>query len=131
MKVLIASNGHPTADQIYRKVRKDFPTTSLATVYKTICMMKKMSAVLELEFSQENNRYDGKRPFPHPHVICTQCAKIIDPDSVKLNKMTRKIAAETGFQIVNFRVDFYGICPECQNTGRVKPQAMLSERSKR
>ena len=34
LKVLAESEGHPTVEQIHEKVKKDFPTTSLATIYK-------------------------------------------------------------------------------------------------
>ena len=114
LKVLTTSKAHPSADQIYETVRRDFPTTSLATVYKTISMMKKTGDILELEFSRNNNRYDGRTPFAHPHVICTECGTIIDPDSLETDKITKKIMEETGFRIVNHRMDFYGVCPRCQ-----------------
>ena len=114
MKVLASSVDHPSAEQIYDKVREDFPTTSLATVYKTIATMKSMGDVLELEFSRGGNRYDGRNPFPHPHVICTECEKVIDPHAVEIDEITKKIMEETGFRIVNHRLDFYGLCPECQ-----------------
>ena len=114
LKVLTTSNAHPSADQVHETVRRDFATTSLATVYKTISMMKKTGDILELEFSRNNNRYDGRTPLPHPHVICTECGTISDPNSLETDKITKKIMEETGFRIVNHRMDFYGVCPRCQ-----------------
>ena len=102
-------------ETIYEKVRSTFPTTSLATIYKTVSLLKEMNEVLELGFADGSNRYDGHKPFPHPHVICTKCKKIIDPDLSSLKDMTKEVAAETGFEIVTHRLDFFGICPECRN----------------
>jgi Fur family peroxide stress response transcriptional regulator len=114
LKILAVSKGHPSVERIYEQVKADFPTTSLATVYKTVSVVKELGEVLELGFSDDSNRYDGNKPYPHPHVVCTQCKKIIDPDLSSLTDMTDELAQETGFRIVNHRLDFFGICQECQ-----------------
>ncbi|MCJ7500308.1 transcriptional repressor [bacterium] len=114
LRVLAPSEGRPSVEEIYNVVVKDFPTTSLATVYKTITLLKELGEVLELEFSQGSNRYDGSKPFPHPHVVCTRCKRIVDPDLESLSAMTAEVSEQTGFKVVNHRLDFYGLCPECQ-----------------
>jgi Fur family peroxide stress response transcriptional regulator len=113
LRVLAASEGHPTVETIYEKIRAEFPTTSLATIYKTVSLLKEINEVLELGFADGSNRYDGNKPFPHPHVICTKCKKIIDPDLSSLKDMTKEVAEETGFQIITHRLDFFGICRDC------------------
>ena len=114
LRILAKSEGHPSVEEIYGVVIKDFPTTSLATVYKTITLLKELGEVLELEFSHGSNRYDGNNPFPHPHVVCTRCKSIVDPDLESLSAMTAEVSEQTGFKVVNHRLDFYGLCPECQ-----------------
>jgi Fur family peroxide stress response transcriptional regulator len=114
LKVLAHSQGHPSAEQIYTQVKAEFPMTSLGTVYKTIQVLKEMGQVLELGFPHQSNRYDGNMPYPHPHLICVQCEQIIDPDVSMLPDLAQVVARQTGFQIVTHRLDFYGICPACQ-----------------
>ena len=114
LKILAFSKGHPSVESIYEEVRRDFPTTSLATVYKTVTLLKDLNEVLELGFPEGSNRYDGNKPYPHPHLICTQCKKIVDPDLASLADMTQELVSDTGFQIINHRLDFFGICPDCQ-----------------
>lgn len=114
LRILAESRGHPSVEDIYEKVRVNFPTTSLATVYKTITVIKELGEVLELEFSNEQNRYDGKNPHPHPHLICVKCREIIDPELSSLAYLTRELTADTGYKILSHRLDFYGICPKCQ-----------------
>jgi len=114
LKTLAYGHDHPSAESIYTKLLEHYPTMSLATVYKTINLLKKEGEVLELEFSDLGNRYDGCNPAPHPHVICTQCGKILDPSQLDLDKITQKMMAETGFKITTHRLDFFGICSECQ-----------------
>jgi Fur family peroxide stress response transcriptional regulator len=114
LKVLAYSNSHPSAETIYSELIEHYPTMSLATVYKTIALLKQKGEVLELEFSDLGNRYDGKKPYSHPHVICTGCGTIIDPSMHNLEDITQKMAKETGFKIMTHRLDFYGLCPDCQ-----------------
>jgi len=115
LKILAFSEGHPSIENIYEQVKVDFPTTSLATVYKTLTLMKKLDEVLEIGFADGSNRYDGNKPYPHPHLICINCRKIVDPGLTTLTDMTQQLAQDTGFRIVNHRLDFFGICPDCQN----------------
>ena len=114
LKVLVGSTEHPTVERIHEQVKSDFPTTSLATVYKTVTLLKELNEVLELGFPEGSNRYDGNKPYPHPHVICIRCKEIVDPDLSALADMTSELKKETGFKIINHRLDFFGICPGCQ-----------------
>ncbi len=114
LKILAASEEHPSVEQIYERVKVDFPMTSLATVYKTVTLLKEMGEVLELGFSDGGNRYDGIRPYPHPHLICTKCKNIVDPEVATLSELRQEVAQSTGYQIVSHRLDFFGICPQCQ-----------------
>jgi Fur family peroxide stress response transcriptional regulator len=113
VKILAKSDGHPSVEDIYDQIKKDFPTMSLATVYRNIVLIKSLGEVLELGFPDGSNRYDGNKPAPHPHVICIKCKKIVDPDLDSLDEMTKEVALETDFKILNHRLDFFGICSNC------------------
>ena len=112
-KILAESAGHPSVEEIHGQVRKAFPTMSLATVYRNIVLIKSLGEVLELGFPDGSNRYDGNRPYPHPHLICIKCKRIVDPDLHSLGDMKKEVADETGFKILNHRLDFFGICSDC------------------
>ncbi|MDD3826972.1 MAG: transcriptional repressor [Anaerolineae bacterium] len=115
LRLLAASNGHPSAHQLYDQMKEQFPTTSLATVYKTLNVLKEMDEVLELGFSGDDNRYDGNKPFPHPHLICIRCQKILDSEVNLDQGLIQEVAQSSGYQIVGHRLDFYGLCPECKD----------------
>jgi len=114
LTILAESKEHPSAEQVFERVRIDFPMTSLATVYKTIGLLKEMGEVLELGFSDDSRRFDGRRPSPHPHLICVHCRRIVDPGVAALDRWADELGSETGFRILSHRLDFYGVCPQCQ-----------------
>ncbi len=113
VKILAKSKGHPSVEDIYDEIKTDFPTMSLATVYRNIVLIKSFGEVLELGFPDGSNRYDGNKPYPHPHVICVKCKKIVDPDLDTLDELKSEVASETNFKILNHRLDFFGICSNC------------------
>jgi Fur family peroxide stress response transcriptional regulator len=113
VKILAKSEGHPSVEDIHARIKKDFPTMSLATVYRNILLIKSLGEVLELGFPDWSNRYDGNRPIPHPHVICIKCKKIVDPDLESLDEMKKEVAVETHFKILSHRLDFFGLCSDC------------------
>ncbi len=114
VRVLSESIGHPSVERIYETIRTDFPTVSIATIYRNVLIIKDLGEVLELGFADGSNRYDGKKPYPHPHVICVKCKCIMDPDLGSLKDVTRELANETGFKILSHRLDFFGLCKRCQ-----------------
>lgn len=114
LRLLAASDGHPSASQLYDQLQAQFPTTSPATVYKTLNLLKDLDEVLELGFSDDDNRYDGNKPYPHPHLICVRCRKIMDQDVSMAQDLLQHVAQQSGYQIVGHRLDFYGLCPDCQ-----------------
>jgi Fur family transcriptional regulator, peroxide stress response regulator len=75
LKVLALRDGHPIVERISDTVRAQFPTTSIATIYKTVALLKKENEVMEISFPDGSSRYDGNKPYPHPHLICTRCKK--------------------------------------------------------
>ena len=115
LRLLAADEGHSSASQLYEQLKAQFPTTSLATVYKTLNLLKEMGEVVELGFSDDDNRYDGARPYPHPHLICVQCHTIVDTDGALAVSLVERVAADSGFEITGHRLDLYGLCPECQS----------------
>lgn len=113
IQILVQNGGHPSVENIHVQLKKEFPTMSLATVYRNILLLKSLGEVLELGFPDGSNRYDGNKPFPHPHIVCIKCKKIVDPDLDSLEDMKKEVASETKFKILSHRLDFFGICGTC------------------
>ena len=130
VKILANSEEHLSAEKIHERVKPDFPFTSLATIYKTVTLLKKMGEVMELGFVDDSNRYDGTRPYPHPHLVCLKCKKITDPDIPVLSELPQELARKTGYRIMNHRLDFFGICPSCQKKKQSKDLEYLDHLQK-
>ena len=114
LRALLDSNTHPSAEEIYAQVKQVSPTTSLATVYKTLDTLREMGEVLEIQPGDGRQHYDGVRPHFHPHVICTQCGEIQDVEVEGLTGLPGLAQSASGYEIHAQRVEFYGLCVACQ-----------------
>lgn len=114
IEAFLNSDRHPSVEMVYEEVRKTFRTISLATVYKTVNLLKELEEILEIGFSSGHNRYDGKKPYPHPHLICSKCNAIIEPNIDILDQITTEVEKTSGYRILSSQLEFFGICPSCQ-----------------
>ena len=113
VRLIAVSEGHPSASQLYTKIKQQFPTMSHATVYKTLSMLKEMNQVLEIDL-RDDSHYDGNRPDPHPHLICVNCNQIIDGELTIDQQSLRKLEQVSGYKILRPQISLYGLCPECK-----------------
>jgi Fur family transcriptional regulator, peroxide stress response regulator len=113
VRLIASSEGHPSAAQLFAKIRTRFPTMSHATVYKTLALLKDMDQVLEIDL-RDDSHYDGNRPDAHPHLICTKCNQIVDGELEIDSALLRKLEKASGYRILRPQITFYGLCPECK-----------------
>jgi Fur family peroxide stress response transcriptional regulator len=116
VRLIAASEGHPSASQLYTRIKRRFPTMSHATVYKTLAMLKDMNQVLEIDL-RDDSHYDGNRPEPHPHLICMNCNKIMDGDVSLDPEALRDLEQASGFKILRPQISLYGLCADCKGKG--------------
>ena len=76
-KILMETSKHPTAEVIFGELQSQYPTMSLATVYKTIEVLKEMGLVSSLNVGEDSFRYDANME-PHIHMICQECNEVTD-----------------------------------------------------
>jgi Fur family peroxide stress response transcriptional regulator len=113
VRLIASSEGHPSASQLHTTIKRQFPTMSHATVYKTLSLLKEIGQVLEIEL-RDDNHYDGNRPEPHPHLVCMRCNKITDGDVSLDPESLRSLEQESGYKILRPQISLYGLCPDCQ-----------------
>ncbi|HVP22506.1 MAG TPA: Fur family transcriptional regulator [Conexivisphaerales archaeon] len=112
-KCVLVTDWHPTAEEVYQKIRPEYPTISLATVYSTLDTLVR-AGMLQAVSTREVIRYDSHVPR-HINLICLNCGKIIDVDDDVIAEVAKKRAAGYGFHIVDQQYSVYGYCEECRS----------------
>lgn len=110
---LMNTTTHPSADAIYKDIHVQYPTMSLATVYKALKTLVEVGLVQEINVGEGNFRYDGNCS-PHPHLQCLKCGKVDDFNGLNLDNLNSLAQENTDYEIVSNKVYFYGYCKNCQ-----------------
>lgn len=99
---------HPTAEEVYAKVKAEDKGVGRATVFRNLSVLSEEGKFVRLFFADHATRYDTN-PAPHDHFVCKRCGRIIDiPASCGL-KMPENLNVE------NASITFYGLCDDCKN----------------
>ncbi len=113
-RAVLGSRAHPTADEIFRAVRREFPSISLTTVYHTLDTLKTLGEVTELRLG-DSSRFDPNQ-VAHHHLICLACGGITDIDREE-SPMPIPPAVLAEYEVVDYQVQFTGYCKSCRPSG--------------
>ncbi len=104
---------HPTAADLYEIVRRRLPKISLSTVYRNLERLASLGKIRRLVFSGAETRFDGN-VRRHDHVRCVGCGRVDDAELPPLELSSPKQHDLGGYQILDYRLEFLGLCPECR-----------------
>ncbi|MCC2641935.1 MAG: perR [Nitrospira sp.] len=112
-RALAETTSHPTADDLYRTVKRQYPSISRNTVYYTLGILRQAALVQEVNVGHEVARFDANVAVHH-HLICLGCRRILDVMDEALNQVVLSSGQARGFQILGHRIEFHGYCADCQ-----------------
>ncbi len=109
----IAQTGdHPSAEQVFQRVRSRMPTVSLDTVYRTLWLLNDLGLVATLGSSRERTRFDANLSSHH-HFVCGSCGFTRDFYSDDLDKIRLPDSIDSLGEIEGTHVEVRGVCREC------------------
>ncbi len=112
LEAVLASDDHPTAAQVYQRVRRRYPGIAYATIYNALRWWVERGSLREFTFGDAAARYDRNHDR-HDHAICTRCGRLLDV-SVRLpKKVFEEVRRRTGLEIATHHVQFVGLCGTC------------------
>jgi Fe2+ or Zn2+ uptake regulation protein len=107
-------HSHPSAEQVYRVVRKGIPHISLATVYRNLHLLAEDGKIREVQFQGDIIRYDGMLDT-HEHFYCTSCGAVEDlPAKLPVATLTT-VENKLGVTVERYALDYYGLCKKCKS----------------
>jgi Fe2+ or Zn2+ uptake regulation protein len=112
-RFLIATESHPTADEVFTRVRGEIPDISLATVYKSLETLVGCGLAVKLTYGDGSARYDG-RTDPHPHARCLRCDSVLDVPGRLDGTALAGLGPPDGFTVQGYRLELVGLCDACR-----------------
>ncbi|MCZ6622650.1 MAG: transcriptional repressor [Deltaproteobacteria bacterium] len=102
---------HPTADQIYDRVRKQIPNISLGTVYRNL---QKLVAEGKLQvLTLGRTQHFDPLVDRHQHFICESCGRVYDVFVGEDEEILPSSLPRGGFTVTSHQLAFYGACKSC------------------
>jgi Fur family ferric uptake transcriptional regulator/Fur family peroxide stress response transcriptional regulator len=128
LDVLMAAHDHPTAAQVFDRVREQQPGIGAATVYRTLSLLVEDGQARILSLGEgAGARYDAN-VSRHDHVICVDCGAAIDVEAPLPTAALADMSSRTGYDLIEYDVQFRGRCPSCHKAQ--KKQQKTNERRK-
>lgn len=115
---------HPTADELYRVVKRRIPGISLGTIYRNLEMLSGSGIIQKIEVPGTAKRFDGNAEN-HYHMRCMYCGVVVDIHTRPLVDIGSISGDLDGHQIVEYRLELIGICRAC-NEKKVSSEKMAS-----
>jgi Fur family ferric uptake transcriptional regulator len=110
---------HLTAEEIYDKVRQEYPEIGLATVYRTIQLLLELHLIDKISLDDGCVRYEiacrdsDDTKHHHHHLVCLSCGNVFSFEDDLLEELESKIKEKMDFRVVDHEVKLYGYCREC------------------
>jgi len=123
LEVLTECDAHMDAEGIYALAKERDPNISLATVYRTLKVLKESDIVQERILDREvQKRYYEMAAEAHYHFTCLECGRVIEFESPLIKQASHELAQELDLEVVHTRVHLDGYCPDCKETLSVDPE---------
>ncbi|GAQ94197.1 fur family transcriptional regulator, peroxide stress response regulator [Thermodesulfovibrio aggregans] len=117
IKYLEGNKQHPSAEEIYASLSKDFPTMSVATVYNVLEFLKRTNRVKEIYIDPEKRRFDPDTTAHH-HAICVKCKKVFDIyKEIEISDLSQYLPQ---FEILDSQLTIYVLCSKCKEKREIK-----------
>ena len=110
---ILSRRDHPTAEKIFQELRKEYPTISRGTIYKTLHLLQDLGLIQELGFNEGSVRYDPDVEL-HVNMVCSECGKITDHKAENVEKLWSAMISELGIKPNGQRIDLYYDCEDCK-----------------
>jgi len=106
---IIEQNAHLDAEEIHRIAQKDRPQIGLATVYRTLSLLKDLGIVRATDLGENHDHYEI-RSEEHVHLVCSLCGRITD---VPVPSAVHKAAKNEEFAVQSTHFEMFGTCRSC------------------
>jgi Fe2+ or Zn2+ uptake regulation protein len=117
LAVLLAVSDYPhtTADDIYTVVRAQIGAVSRQAVYDSLATLTAKGLLRRIQPAGSPARYEDRVGDNHHHLICRTCNRMVDVDCAVGDTPCLTAADDSGYEIDEAEVIYWGRCPECAN----------------
>jgi Fur family transcriptional regulator, peroxide stress response regulator len=113
IRVLLASENHPSADEVCAVVRRTHPHVSLATVHRILEQFCEVGEACKVTPLHDVARYDGNVELHH-HVVCIRCRRVQDVEIPEIDRLLEGTPSLGEFALLRSSMEIDALCRRCQ-----------------
>ena len=115
LKIIEESEEHLDAETIWQRATEMQAQLNLATVYRTLVVLKEMGLVQQRYFARDHKRevYESALKPEHYHFTCLGCGNIVEFETTRIQQVRTELSEEVGVGITHACVCFEGYCRNC------------------
>lgn len=118
LEILEQSPQPMAAEQIFIVLKEKSIPANLSTVYRILETLAEKELVLKLRIEGDGRTLFERNRMVHKHyLVCLGCKKITPIEGCPLEGYEKALEAETNYKIAGHKLDIYGYCPKCRETG--------------
>ncbi len=113
LRHLAAAKKYVTAQELHARLARAQPRIGLATVYRTLEMLRQSGMVARLARSPGETAYLYCGGDHHHHAVCTRCGRVDDVPCRSMPRFERMLSSGLRFRLTEHQLEFYGVCARC------------------
>ncbi len=129
-RTLLEMGSHVGAEELHRRLARRKPRVALATVYRTLQLLKDNGLIAERHFGERWRRYENLSADHHDHLVCLGCGTVIEFREPLIEELQEKVARRNGFKAERHRLELYGYCRDCAREERTSSRNASADREK-
>jgi Fe2+ or Zn2+ uptake regulation protein len=114
LDVLKDNPGHLDAEAIHDQVKIHDPRISLATVYRTLALLKRLGLVAEHSLGEDHGHFEAAPTAPHYHFTCLQCRQVIEFNAPAVGEIVQDLATQEKLLVTETHLTLSGYCQACR-----------------
>ena len=116
-EIVETSHAHLTVNQVYERLKDDYPKVVPATVYNNLNKLWESGLIRKVSVEGMQDRYDSAHK--HDHLVCKHCGKVMD---ISFEDLTAPLRSQLGEDFLFYDLKVYYLCPACRAAQEKKPR---------
>ncbi|MBN2147572.1 MAG: transcriptional repressor [Anaerolineales bacterium] len=121
-EILAISDRALSPQEIHSAARQRYPSLGLVSVYRTLEILEDLHLIQRVHQPDKCQAYIAAC-HGHQHLlVCSQCGRVTFFDGDNIDNLVQRVEHESGFQIHDHWLQFFGLCSDCSASQRESAQ---------
>ena len=113
LDVLKESQEHLDAEMLYDRAKARDPNISLATIYRSLALLKEIGLVQEYQLGENHGHFEAAPDTPHYHFTCLKCGRVVEFEAPQVMEAAQTLCQDQDLHMIHIDLHLSGYCATC------------------